>query len=177
MLGPVDAHGNSLAATNEMKAQLAEMTRTAPANVVTLENSGLKDTQELMDKWGRQDMQREMLQEIGRNPRAASAIAGLAASANNTEAEGVQGQDVAGGKMQCAVTPPFQVRILSRKPNNAARMSMPKRWLQSCAGNPLTNALTQAQIETERLSADKTRRQNDVLSQLNAKPTRSSAKR
>lgn len=47
-----------------------------------------------MDKWGRQDMQREMLQEISLNPRAANAIAGLAASTNNTEAQ-IRGEGIA----------------------------------------------------------------------------------
>ncbi|MBP8277533.1 MAG: hypothetical protein KAX55_11640, partial [Propionivibrio sp.] len=165
MLGPVDAHGNSLAATNEMKAQLAEMTRTAPANVVTLENSGLKDTQELMDKWGRQDMQREMLQEIGRNPRAASAIAGLAASANNTEAE-VRRQDVAAEDAMRRDSTVQRGQDLVAQTEQRGQDVNAQTVAAKLAGNPLTNALTQAQIETERLSADKTRRQNDVLSQL-----------
>lgn len=165
MLGPVDAHGNSLAATNEMKAQLAEMTRTAPANVVTLENSGLKDTQELMDKWGRQDMQREMLQEIGRNPRAASAIAGLAASANNTEAE-VRRQDVAAEDAMRRDSTVQRGQDLVAQTEQRGQDVTAQTASAKLAGNPLTNALTQAQVETERLSADKTRRQNDVLSQL-----------
>ncbi len=165
MFGPVDAHGNSLAATNEMQAKLNELTSTAPANVTTLENSGLKQSQELMDKWGRQDMQREMLQEIARNPRAANAIAGLAANANNTESE-MRRQDLAAEEAMRRDSTVQRGQDLVAQTEQRGQDVTAQTASAKLAGNPLTNALTQAQVETERLSADKTRRQNDVLSQL-----------
>lgn len=165
MFGPVDAHGNSLSATNAMQAKLDELTRTAPANVTTLENSGLKDSQELMDKWGRQDMQREMVREMERNPRAANPLAHLAVSGLQAEGD-MRRQDMAAEEAMRRDSTVQRGQDLVAQTEQRGQDVTAQTVSAKLAGNPLTNALTQAQIETERLSADKTRRQNDVLSQL-----------
>ena len=165
--GPLDAHGNSMAATNEMKAQLAEMTRTAPANVVMLENSGLKDTQELMDKWGRQDMQREMLQEISRNPRAANAIAGLAASANNTEAE-MRRQDVTSlVNQRNAETTQRGQDVLAETERRGQDLRATSEG-NRLAGNPLENQLKSVQVQAGQSALDRAAEQDKTLAAIRA---------
>lgn len=165
--GPLDAHGNSLAATNEMKAQLAEMTSTAPANVVTLENSGLKDTQELMDKWGRQDMQREMLQEISRNPRAANAIAGLAANANNTEAQ-LRGQDVAAQVNQRNTETTQRGQDLTAETTRRGQDVTATVEGNRLAGNPLENKLKSVQIQAGQGAIDRAAAQDKAIADIRA---------
>lgn len=160
----LQANNDSLARANAIRQQMIDGDGEGP-KVTMLENSGLKETQALMDKWGRQDMQREMLQEMSRNPRAANAIAGLAANANNTEAQ-LRGQDIEASTAE--------QNALSRLAGQGVAAETEKRGQDlraaseaaKLAGNPLTNALVQAQTETERLAGDKTRHQNDVLSQL-----------
>ena len=160
----MQANNDSLARANAIRQQMIDGDGEGP-KVTMLENSGLKETQALMDKWGRQDMQREMLQEMSRNPRAANAIAGLAANANNTEAQ-LRGQDIEASTAE--------QNALSRLAGQGVAAETEKRGQDlraaseaaKLAGNPLTNALVQAQTETERLAGDKTRHQNDVLSQL-----------
>lgn len=165
--GPLDAHGNSMAATNEMKAQLAEMTRTAPANVVMLENSGLKDTQELMDKWGRQDMQREMLQEMSRNPRAANAIAGLAANANNTEAQ-LRGQDFAAQANQRNTATTQRGQDLAAETARRGQDVNAATDANRLAGNPLDNDLKRLQVQTGQMALDRAKANEAAIEEIQA---------
>ena len=163
--GPLDAHGNSMAATNEMKAQLAEMTRTAPANVVMLENSGLKDTQELMDKWGRQDMQREMLQEISRNPRAANAIAELAASANNTEAQ-IRGQSIAAATGERAAETTRRGQDIEAETARRGQEAQARTDAARLAGNLLENQLKSVQVQAGQSALDRSAEQDKALAAI-----------
>lgn len=165
--GPVDAHGNSMAATNEMKAKLDELTSTAPANVTTLENSGLKESQELMDKWGRQDMQREMLQEMGRNPRAANAIAGLAANANNTETQ-MRGQDVAAQVNQRNTETTQRGQDLTAETTRRGQDVHATVEGNRLAGNPLENKLKSVQIQAGQGAIDRAAAQDKAIADIRA---------
>ena len=158
------ANNDSLARANAIRESIAVGDNTGP-KVTMLENSGLKESQDLMDKWGRQDAQREMMQEMGRNPRAASALAGLHAAGVNNEAQ-MRGQDVAATVNQRNNDTTQRGQDITAQTERRGQDVNAQSVSAKLAGNPLTNALTQAKIDSERVSADKTRRQSDVLAQL-----------
>ena len=163
--GPLDAHGNSMAATNAMKAQLEELTRTAPANVVMLENSGLKESQDLMDKWGRQDAQREMMQEMGRNPRAANALAGLYAAGANNEAQ-MRGQDVASTVNQRNNDTTQRGQDITAQTAMRGQDVHAQSEAARLSGNPLDNQLKGLQVQTGQAGIDRAQAQDKAIESI-----------
>jgi len=167
VVGPLDSHGNSMAATNELKSQLEEMTRTQPANVTMIENSGLKETQELMDKWGRQDAQREMLQEMSRNPKAAGAIASLYAAGNQTEAQ-VRGQDMAEAAGQRANDTTQRGQDITAETTRRGQDVNAQGEANRLAGNPLDNQIKQLQVQSGQSALDKASQQAESIKAIQA---------
>ena len=162
----MQANNDSLARANTIRQQMIDGDGEGP-KVTMLENSGLKETQALMDKWGRQDMQREMLQEISRNPRAANAIAGLAASANNTEAE-MRRQDVTSlVNQRNAETTQRGQDVLAETERRGQDLRATSEG-NRLAGNPLENQLKSVQIQAGQSALDRAAEQDKALAAIRA---------
>lgn len=154
----MQANNDSMAKANAIRQSMAEGDR---PKIARLGDSGRAESQALMDKWGREDQVREMMQEMGRNPKAAGAIAHLM----NTQ----QGSETARAGMESNQGIAALENDTRRRGQDVAMRGQDieaETRAAQLAGNPLTNELTRARIDSERLSADTMRRQNGVLSQL-----------
>lgn len=162
----LQANNDSLARANTIRQQMIDGDGQGP-KVTMLENSGLKETQELMDKWGRQDMQREMLQEMSRNPRAANAIAGLAANANNTEAQ-LRGQDFAAQDNQRNTATTQRGQDLAAETARRGQDVNAATDAHRLAGNPLDNELKRVQVQTGQTALDRAKANEAAIEAIQA---------
>ena len=148
----MNANNASMARANAIRQSTGDATG---PKVVMLGDSGRAESQALMDKWGREDAAKEMMAEMGRNPKAANALASLHHSQQGTETAlaGVENQ------RQIAATNDATQR---RGQDIAAQTHAAQ-----LAGNPQANALTQARITEANASTDQIRQHIANVIRLN----------
>lgn len=132
----MNANNEALAKANAIRQSMIDGDGTGP-KVTMLGNSALTDTQNLMDKWSREDGTAAAIQAASANPKAAGAIASLTSSQmandtnrqSNTEANALTQQ---GRQLAADVT--MRGQDISAATAEANRQ-----------GNPLANELTKTQ--------------------------------
>ena len=138
---------------NEIRQSIGD---TAGPSVFTLHDIGRAESQALMDKWGREHAMKDIVAEMGRNPKAANALASLYHSQQGTETAlaGVDNQrDIA------AATDSTQ-----RRGQDIAAQT----HFAQLAGNPIDNALKRTQLTSANMAIDKAREQDKVLANIHA---------
>jgi phage/plasmid-associated DNA primase len=118
--------------------------------VSMLGDSGRTESQALMDKWGREDQVREMMQEMGRNPKAAGAIANLMHTQQGSETarEELQNRRLIAGDETETRRMGLDVAVRGQDVEAQTRAAQ-------LAGNPLDNAMKQTQIDLGRQAVSK----------------------
>lgn len=162
----MQANNDSLARANTTRQQMIDGDGQGP-KVTMIENSGLKETQELMDKWGRQDMQREMMQEMARNPKAAGALASLAASGSQAETQR-QGQALGAEAAQRKNETEQRGQDISAETEWRGQDIRAQTEANRLAGNPLDNQLKQVQIQTGQTALERAKANEAQIAAINA---------
>lgn len=145
----------NLAADNENRARanaISQQIGDGP-KVTMLENSGLKESQDLMDKWDRQNQAAEMAKEMGRNPRAANALASLFGASTHAETSALAAQTASRNELAALRGQDLQAETTRRGQDMQARTHA-----EQLAGNPLDQALKQQSLaataaQSERINA------------------------
>jgi len=159
----MNANNESLARANAIRDSIGN-DGTGP-KVTMLGNSGLTDTQNLMDKWGREDGTAAAMNQAIANPKAAGAIASLASSQQGNETARA-GQLI--GRETAAETN----SIHQKGQDIAANVTMRGQDIgaQTAAanreGNPLANALTKTQTAAIQSGLDDKKSVSAMLAEI-----------
>lgn len=143
----MQANNDSMAKANAIRQSTGE--GDGP-KVSMLGDSGRAESKALMDKWGREDQVREMMQEIGRNPKAAGAIAHLMQTQ--------QGSETARAGMesnQGIATLENDTRRRGQDVVMRGQDIEAETRANQLAGNPLDNAMKQTQVDLGRQAVAK----------------------
>ena len=148
----MNANNASMARANEIRQSIGDATG---PKVTMLGDSGRVESQALMDKWGREDAANAMAAEIGRNPKAANALASLYHSQQGTEA---------------SLTDSSNRRDIAAATDETTRRGQDldaQARAAQLAGNPQANALAQARITESNASTDQIRQHITNVIRLN----------
>jgi len=153
-------NNESLARANTIRQSMIDGDGSGP-KVAMLGDSGRAESQALMDKWGREDQTVAMMQEMGRNPKAAGAIANLMHTQQGSDTareELANRQQIAGDETE---TRRMGLDVAMRGQDIEAQTRAAQ-----IAGNPLANLLTHTKIDSERAGIDSTRQRNEDIARL-----------
>lgn len=156
-LTTIDIAGDNatMARANTIRQPMIDSGATGP-KVTMLEDSGRKESQALMDKWGREDQSREMMQAIARDPKSANALASMFSAQVGSDATR-NGQALAQTTAQVANETTrrgqdVNASIASEGHGVTARGQdiTAKTHAAQLAGNPLDNALKQVNVDSSK---------------------------
>lgn len=164
-IGTKESQGNPLTTIN-MNANNESLARAnairegdgSGPKVTMLGNSALTDTQNLMDKWSREDGTAAAMNQAIANPKSAGAIASLASSqmANDTNRQSSADAN--------ALTQ--QGRQLSADVTKRGQDINAREAAARLAGNPLANALTQVQTDVLQSDLDNKKRAAAIMEEI-----------
>lgn len=164
-IGTKESQGNPLTTIN-MNANNESLARAnairegdgSGPKVTMLGNSALTDTQNLMDKWSREDGTAAAMNQAIANPKSAGAIASLASSqmANDTNRQSSADAN--------ALTQ--QGRQLSADVTKRGQDINAREAAARLAGNPLANALTQVQTDVLQSDLDDKKRAAAIMEEI-----------
>lgn len=130
-------------------------------------NSGLAETNALMDKWGRETQMQEAFRAMERNPKNAQAIAALVGANQHSEATRV-GQTLGAETARATDATHRQGQTLAANTAIRGQDVTAQTHANQLAGNPLDNLLKQTQVDTGKVGIDKTKQHIDDVAKLNA---------
>lgn len=139
----MSANNESLAKANAIRQSMIDGDGTGP-KVTMLGNSGLSDTQALMDKWSREDGTAAATQAAIANPKVAGAIASLASSQQATDANRYNSELARQTNAEADATRQAGQQLEAGVTMRGQDISSRDRAAQ-LAGNPLANELTKTQ--------------------------------
>ena len=153
----MNASNESLAKANAIRQSMIDGDGSGP-KVAMLGNSALTDTQNLMDKWSREDGTASAINQAIANPKSAGAIASLASNqmANETNR---QSSAEANALTQ-------QGRQLAADVTKRGQDINAQEAAARLAGNPLTNALTKTQTEAIQSGLDDKKAISAMLAEI-----------
>lgn len=153
----MNANNESLAKANAIRQSMIDGDGTGP-KVAMLGNSALTDTQNLMDKWSREDGTATATNQAIANPKAAGAIASLASNQMATDANR-QASAEANALTQ-------QGRQLAADVTKRGQDINAQESAARLAGNPIANALTQTQTAAIQSGLDDKKTVRDMLTEM-----------
>lgn len=172
----MSANNESMARANAIRQSMidsqagARVDRGADSGII--KDTGREESQALMDKWGREDAANAMVQEMGRNPKAAAAIASVYAANQGAEtnrngqalgAEAARNNDATHrtGQTLAASTAERGQDVTARGQDIAAQTHAAQ-----LAGNPLTNELTRTQTAVAQSGLDDKKAHTAMVAEL-----------
>ena len=153
----MNANNEALFKANAIRQSMIDGDGSGP-KVAMLGNSALTDTQNLMDKWSREDGTASAINQAIANPKSAGAIASLASNqmANETNR---QSSAEANALTQ-------QGRQLAADVTKRGQDINAQEAAARLAGNPLTNALTKTQTEAIQSGLDDKKEMRAMLAEM-----------
>ncbi|MER2540008.1 MAG: hypothetical protein ABTQ26_12275 [Azonexus sp.] len=120
------------------------------------EKQRIADSNALLNKWDKQYQNGQMVAEMGRNPKAANAIAALVGAAGHDET------NLAAQNNNAAIADGREATARRGQDITAQTQSA------QIAGNPLDNLLKQTQVQGGQQAVDKAKQHNDAVSAISA---------